>query len=83
MLAQYGIVICEEWVGRGYKDSLLPYFKALEAEYEESETPLILPHWHGGDIHRSHQSNLIRKYPEHYGSFYPDVPDDLPYLWPV
>lgn len=26
-LAEYGLVICEEWVSRGYKDTLLPFFE--------------------------------------------------------
>ena len=44
---------------------------------------LIVPSWIGDDIfHRSHQSNLVRKFPEHYRPFFPDVPDDLPYVWP-
>jgi len=31
----------------------------------------------------SHQSNLLRKDPEFYRPvFGPDVPDDLPYVWP-
>lgn len=31
----------------------------------------------------SHRSNLIRKFPEHYRKFWPDVPDNLPYFWPT
>ena len=43
-----------------------------------------MPPWLGDDaFHRSHQSNLVRKLPEHYGDLFPDVPDDLPYIWPV
>jgi hypothetical protein len=29
------------------------------------------------------RSNLLRKLPEHYGILFPDVPNDLPYVWPV
>lgn len=44
-----------------------------------------LPEWFGDkDFHRSHASNLIRKNPEHYRPIFgDDVPDDLPYIWPV
>ncbi len=43
-----------------------------------------LPPWLGDPaLHRSHQSSLLRKDPEHYGRFFPGVPDDLPYEWPV
>ena len=42
-----------------------------------------LPDWLGDEsLHRSHQSALVRKDPEHYRRFFPDVPDDLPYVWP-
>lgn len=42
-----------------------------------------LPVWIGDeDFHRSHQSNLIRKDPEYYSRFFPDIPADLPYVWP-
>ncbi|MGW2441596.1 hypothetical protein ACWCY1_33455, partial [Streptomyces goshikiensis] len=42
-----------------------------------------LPQWLGApDIHRSHQSALVRKDPAFYRERFPDVPDDLPYVWP-
>jgi hypothetical protein len=42
------------------------------------------PPWLGNeDFHRSHRSNLLRKYPEHYRQFWPDEPDNLPYFWPT
>lgn len=35
-------------------------------------------------VHRSHRSSLLRKDPEHYRHrFEPDLPDDLPYVWPA
>ena len=34
-------------------------------------------------FHRSHQSALLRKDPSFYRPLFgPDVPDDLPYVWP-
>jgi len=43
-----------------------------------------LPSWLGDpDVHRSHQSALLRKDPDHYRDLFPGVPDDLPYVWPV
>lgn len=42
------------------------------------------PPWLGdAELHRSHQSNLIRKDPTRYGPLFPGVPDDLPDVWPV
>jgi hypothetical protein len=34
-------------------------------------------------VHRSHRSKLVQKAPEHYRPLFPDVPDDLDYVWPV
>jgi hypothetical protein len=33
-------------------------------------------------VHDSHRSALVRKDPGHYRPLFPDVPDDLPYVWP-
>src|SRR5690606_39436406 len=42
-----------------------------------------LPPWLGDpDFHRAHQSALLRKNREYYLRYFPDVPDDLPYVWP-
>ena len=40
------------------------------------------PDWWGSRVHITHQSNLLRKDPEHYRQFFPGVPDDLEYYWP-
>jgi hypothetical protein len=43
-----------------------------------------VPPWLGDDaVHRSHRSALVRKDPEHYRPRFPDVPPDLPYVWPA
>ncbi|CAM5227284.1 hypothetical protein GCM10010329_46940 [Streptomyces spiroverticillatus] len=43
-----------------------------------------LPPWLGDPaFHRSHRSALVRKAPELYRELFPDVPDDLPYVWPA
>lgn len=42
------------------------------------------PQWLGNRrFHRSHQSNLLRKDPIYYRKFFPNVPDNLPYIWPL
>lgn len=76
-LACYGIHMCTEWIYRGYKDTMLERFGPRHSP------PCDLPAWlNDPDVMRSHRSNLIRKLPEHYGPMWPDVPDDLPYIWP-
>jgi hypothetical protein len=43
-----------------------------------------LPPWLGDEeFHRSHRSSLVRKDPAWYRERFDDVPDDLPYVWPV
>lgn len=80
-LAIYGLVMCQEWVKRGYKDSLTPWFEEMVSQHAET---MRRPQWLLQDgIYISHQSNLVRKDPEYYGPLFPGVPDDLPYLWPV
>ena len=73
-LIQYAIVVCEEWIARGYKDTLLPRFKA-----QVTTTNPEMPWWLGlKQLHLSHQSNLVRK----DSTFYKfDVQDNLPYIW--
>jgi len=76
-LAAYGLVCCDEWVRRGYKDSLAPFFLATMGD-----APLVLPPWFGNaDFHQAHRSNLKRKDPVHYKGF--TESSTLPYVWPV
>jgi hypothetical protein len=73
-LIQYAIVICEEWIARGYKDTLLPRYQA-----QVTTTNPEMPFWLGNKkLHVSHQSNLVRK----DSSFYKfKVQNNLPYIW--
>lgn len=81
-LAVYGQVMSMEWIRRGYKDTLLPKFSTYIVEFQDKS--MALPAIIGNEeFHLSHQSNLIRKYPEHYRPIFGDVPDDLPYVWVV
>lgn len=79
-LAEYGFCICLEWRNREYADSLLPWFR--ERLRDEDDTPR--PPWIGDEaFHDSHRSNLLRKLPEHYRQFWPELRSDLPYIWPA
>lgn len=72
-LYEYGRLVCVEWIRRGFQDTMLERFPV---------EPVTLPSWLGDSrLHLSHQSNLIRKYPEHYRRYFPTVADDLPYYW--
>lgn len=79
-LALYGAVMCVEWKERGYKDTMLERFFNIFSV----EKNIQLPEWlFDSNVTLSHKSNLIRKFPEHYAPLWPDVPNDLPYVWPV
>lgn len=81
-LAVYGKVICEEWIRRGYNDSMLPRFEEIISGCSEED--LQMPAWLGTEnFHESHRSNLLRKFPEYYRCHWPELQDDLPYVWPV
>ncbi len=76
-LALYGLIVCEEWVRRGYRDTLTPWFMD-RYKGEPKAYPAVIG-WE--PYHTAHKSNLIRKDAVFYGPLWPDVPDDLPYLW--
>lgn len=78
-LAMYGVAICDEWIRRGYKDTMRerfePYCPPMQAD---------MPVWlNSDDVVVSHRANLVRKAPEHYAEVWPDVDPSLPYVWPA
>lgn len=80
-LVYYGSCICGIWVERGFNDTC--YGKILQF-WDNDPGDIIFPPWWGRiDVHLSHQSNLVRKDPAHYRTYFPDVRDDLEYVWPV
>jgi hypothetical protein len=82
-LLSYQAAICGEWVKRGYKDTCLDKTFALLEKYDGT-IRMTNPFWLGNkDFHISHQSNLLRKAPEHYSQYFTDVPDNLEYVWPM
>lgn len=74
-LVEYGITICEEWISRGFKDTMLERFKTYNLENKQ------LPPFIGNKyFHLSHQSNLVRKN-ENYCKYFGNIPNDLEYIW--
>lgn len=42
------------------------------------------PYWLGNpEFHLAYKSNLVRKYPEYYRKLWPNIPDDMEYMWPI
>lgn len=79
-LIQYVVAMCDEWVSRGYKDTCKDKVLAIG---EALSSAVITPPWlDDPEVQLSHQSNLVRKLPGHYGEMW-DVPNDLPYKWVI
>ena len=80
-LAMYGVAMCDEWIARGYNDSLRDRLVKIYNQ-EKDDGQYELPYWFGREeFHRSHQSNLMRKDPVFYHTAFDGVPNDLPYIW--
>jgi hypothetical protein len=68
----------DEWRSRGYNS----HSKVTIGDMWLKD--VVYPFWLGDTkFHQAHQSNLVRKLPEHYRKYFLDVPDNLPYIWPV
>ena len=81
ILVEYGLAITREWISRGYKDTCYAKIESMLDFVGEENS---LPSWLGdNNFHISHRSNLVRKFPEHYKVYWPEMKDDLPYIWPV
>ena len=80
-LVAYTRIICEQWIHRGFQDTVLPKVNALVKLLPSIGG--LYPSWYNHEFIRSHRSNLIRKDPEFYGPKFPGVPNNLPYIWPV
>ncbi|MFZ7086951.1 MSMEG_6728 family protein [Curtobacterium sp. RRHDQ10] len=87
-LMAYQDATCDEWSARGFADTCrektladLGLEPADLAAYRSGTFPV--PSWVDDEaVHRSHRSKLVQKSPEHYRQLFPDVPDDLDYVWP-
>ena len=91
-LGRYGFVCCQAWTDLGFSDTcaltIATDLRAAGINTIRTQADLAaddaLPPWLGDEaVHRSHQSALVRKDPDHYAPLFPGVPDDLDYVWPV
>ncbi|MFM9708757.1 MSMEG_6728 family protein [Streptomyces galilaeus] len=92
-LVRYGLEVCGVWTAGGRADtcaaSLMTDFAGSHGDIgvrtqRELAGAGELPPWLGDvDFHRGHRSALVRKDPDFYARLFPDVPDDLPYVWPA
>ncbi|TDP89899.1 MSMEG_6728 family protein [Labedaea rhizosphaerae] len=87
-LTRYGLTVCAVWCATGRQDTCADTLRQDLGSVRVRSRPELaaagdLPPWLGDPgFHRSHRSALVRKDPAHYRPHFPDVPDDLPYVWP-
>ena len=83
-LTRYTLDVIDEWTARGNQDAIRPQVLEFAPDVARATLASVaVPSWLGDPaFHDSHRSNLVRKVPELYRPLFPDVPDDLPYLWP-
>ncbi len=97
-LVHYGLIMCEEWIRRGYKDTQtkeLNYHMGLVVDGDGYS--MDKPEFLGSEaFHRAHQSTLLRKAHsmtdaqvkssgigrDYYDQFFPGVPDDIEIFYP-
>lgn len=80
-LANYGIIFCQEWIKRGYKDTTLKRISDIREylDYKEDSYPW----WLGFEkFHSSHRAALLYKNFIHYSQFGWDEKPELNYCWP-
>ena len=76
--AIYGLIELQKR-GKNYPHHMKTFIDILDNSPDNGD-----PKWLGNlEFHRSHQSNLLRKNPVHYGKYFSGVPSDLPYVWPT
>tara|TARA_R100000458_G_C8248273_1_gene225707 strand:- start:604 stop:1008 length:405 start_codon:yes stop_codon:yes gene_type:complete len=75
-LAYYHNLCIDEWIARGYKNTM-SYIPFDQFGYE-----MDMPHWLGNEqLHASHRSNLLRKDYAFYSQYGWQEPTDMPYIW--
>ena len=88
-LCCYGLDICSAWRQRGFADTVRDQLEDIREQIRnelasQGKHLVYYPAWVADPrLPRSHQSNLVRKDPEHYRDFFPTVPDNIPYWWPT
>ena len=83
-LTSYSLAVTDEWLAQGHADTVRPQIAEFAPEVDGIPfASLELPPWLGDEaVHRSHRSKLVQKQPDWYRARFPDVPDDLDYVWP-
>lgn len=84
-LLNYTTAFHNEWKMRRGKDhgGYLNLLRIAEGHFVDP-SEYNMPKWWGVfEVHESHKSNLVRKFPEHYEKYFPGVRGNLEYVWPI
>lgn len=80
-LCIYGLECCNVYTRRYEKKHGL--YDLIKSFYDKTKF-IEYPKWFGDDrFHKSHRSNLYRKYPEWYFEFESDYNETKAYCWPL
>jgi len=72
-LKMYLNISIEEWVSRGFKNTM---------DFEDIDDEVEMPEWFGNDkFHSSHRANLLKKEPEFYSQYQWTENPLNPYVW--
>jgi hypothetical protein len=72
-LKMYLNISIEEWVSRGFKNTM---------DFEDIDGEVEMPEWFGNDkFHSSHRANLLKKEPEFYSQYRWSEDPSNPYVW--
>jgi hypothetical protein len=82
VLLRYGLVMCNEWIRRGYKDTMKERFLSEICRLGYLLKKDDYPNWlRNRKFHASHRSNLLRKDKKYYKKFNWKEKSNLPYVW--
>jgi DNA-binding transcriptional regulator YiaG len=82
-LLTYGLVVCDEWIGRGYRDTTRPKLVAMLPLMVSLGERIERPQWWGvQEVHDSHKAKLHRKDMSHYGQYFVYERFHHEYVWP-
>lgn len=84
-LAIYTLVMCEEWIRRGYKDTRTEFIHEIyHCELIKPGTSTRPVWWGNPQVHGSHQAQLLKKNWEFYKNSFEDSREEFPtYIWPL
>ena len=80
-LIHYGMVICDEWIFRGYKDTCKQKIEDYVYKFDGTNI-IIYPEWiNDNELLESHKCRLLQKNYNHYSEKIKSIDGKLPENW--